>query len=77
MQEFPVVVYKASFPSVLQQFKPQVFRVVTVFLYAAVPGLHLCLLVTAVIGETPDSDGISFFYYTALQVINKASLFAL
>ena len=53
MQEFPAVIYKASFPSVFQQLKAQVFRIITVFLYTAVFGFYLYLLMAAVIGETP------------------------
>ena len=71
MQKFAIVIYKAGSPSVFQQFKAQILRVIAVLLHSAVFRFHSVLLVAAVIGEMPDPYGIPFFYYTALFVICK------
>ncbi len=71
MQKFPIVIDKACSPAILQQFKTQTFRVITVLLYIAPLSLHLRLLMAAVIGKQTDPRMGSFLYYTPLSVICK------
>ena len=71
MQKLAVMVYEAGTFPIFQQFKAQIFRIITVFLHVAVFRFHFCLTVAAVIGKVTDSGRSCFLYYTALPVIGK------
>ncbi len=65
------IIIRSQYASVLQQLEAQTLHVIAVLLYLSALGLHLCLLVAAVIREQSDTRRSLFFYYTALPVICK------
>ncbi len=62
------MVYEAGPPVVLDQLISQPFRIISVFLDTPCFGLHLCLLLEAVVSESALSGGGFFFYDTTLTV---------
>ena len=73
MQKLSIVVYKAGPPAVLDQFIAQSLRIIPFFLNFSRFGLHLCLLVEAVVSEAAITGGNFLFYNTTLTVVCKTT----